>query len=166
MLGKHSPTSLCARPARIVYKQLGVFCSHPKQALCIRGIQSARQAVRRQQGRAHVDFHACPSAAKLTTTKPTPKPSQSKKRPRRRAKVVEANTQRVADLSLRGAKAVIAPDEREAMLAEGEMLANRIRAADVALMYRARPADRPGFAHRSMAKSRSLSIIALTSPSK
>jgi hypothetical protein len=47
---------------------------------------------------------------------------------------VEANTQHVADLSLRGAMAVIAPDEREAMLAEGEAILNRIKAADAALM--------------------------------
>jgi hypothetical protein len=47
---------------------------------------------------------------------------------------IEANPQRVADLSLRGAMAVIAPDESEAALAELAASANRIRAADAVLM--------------------------------
>jgi hypothetical protein len=49
---------------------------------------------------------------------------------------VEANPQRVADLTLRGAMAVIA-------LAEGEALANRVKAADAALMDEVRALMEP-----------------------
>jgi hypothetical protein len=42
---------------------------------------------------------------------------------------IEANAQRVADLSLRGAAAVLAPDEREKALAEGKAIAERLRGA-------------------------------------
>jgi Protein of unknown function (DUF3102) len=47
---------------------------------------------------------------------------------------IEANTQHVADLSLRAATAALAPDERERILEEGKAILARLRAAEARVL--------------------------------